>query len=716
MHAEPAHPPPSEAPPTPPAADDARRRRRRRWRLFGFSLIGLAVLVVAAPHALNLGFVRRKVEAAIGESMGTEVRLGQLGFSWFAGISLGDLRIENPPDFGRERPMLTLRSLRGDVALLQLVRGRIDLSGSIDGLAVYFEQDAAGRSNLEALGGEGRSSGGAVEIEPDSDSTDLARLRLDFDLQDGLVEIRRNGELLESLRNLHCKLNKEFGSQILRMDLRTDLHRPDRPDHPGNLALRADVDAQTMVVDSQLTAAGLDLSRYRPLLAAFLAPGDVTALQGLVNGTVQARARGKGDDQEVFLEGSLTVETPRIAGALLQGMDVQAPRWTLSPNLQIQLGRSGSVPTVAAERFALDLGFATARGLTGAELQETLAGRTGLGLGYTLDLDALAGFGGPMPAMLKGAGGRVTGRLVLPITGGAMPDFARLHEIVLADAQVQARRIAVAGFELADLGSTVQLRDGGFRLQTTTGTLLNAGALTLDLSADLKDLKRLPFQFGVQWRGGKLRGESASLLRYAVPLLAGLQEGADLDGAIDLGLRLNGPALRLSGESWLQFFDTWSGDGMLALDGASVSPNQGLRDLLAAVSAGDRRLVMDRFGGAFTLAQGAVKSQLMEWEHKGRKYGLQGSTRLDGTMDWAIDLTAMLQQHKDGQKIVAALGGKPLRAGLGGTLDAPRFAMPDLAGLLQSGLQNAAGDLLKEKAGETLQKGLEGLLGGRKKN
>lgn len=670
--------------------------------------------MVVAPYAINLPFVRNRVADAMTQGLATEVTIGGMGWSWFSGFELRGLRIQNPPGFDQDLPLLELGDLRGDLALLQLVRGRVDLQGTAAGLVVHVLQDEQGRSNVEALGGAtgsgGPGGGGQGRVEVGGEDLDLAWLRCDLELVDGRVEIRRGSETLESLQNLDCSVQKEFGTQVLAIDLSADLHRPAQPDLPGRLALRADVNAETMVVDSQLTAAGLELQRYRPLLAAFLQPGDLTELRGVVNGTVKARANGREGEQQVLLEGSLTVDAPRLAGALLQGMDVQAPKWTLSPNLTIALGKPGELPRIEAERLAADLGFATLRGLTQAELQAELPGKTGLGMAWTADLDALAAFGGPMPALLKGAGGRAQGRLALPIEGGALPDLARLPEILRAQADLRLARVAMAGFELQDLASTLTVADGKAALQTGAGTRLNTGPLTVSLQADLQQLDRLPFEFTLRWQGGRVAGEAADLLRYAVPLLAGVDHGLGFQSGIDMDLTLKGPSLRQEGETWLQFFNAWTGHGDLALSSASLTPAPALQGLLQAAGQGDGRLSMDRFAGGFTMRLGAVESQLLKWETRSRTYHLQGKTRLDGTMDWGIDLADLLKDHRDGQKVLAALGNTPIRASLTGSLDAPKLGMPDIAGLIQTGLQKAAQDLLRGKVDEILPGKVDDLL------
>ena len=58
---------------------------------------------------------------------------------------------------------------------------------------------------------------------------------------------------------------------------------------------------------------------------------------------------------------------------------------------------------------------------------------------------------------------------------------------------------------------------------------------------------------------------------------------------------------------------------------------------------------------------------------------------LFGTVDYALDFASLLAGHKDGDRVLAALGGKLPGARLTGSLDAPKLRLPDL-GELATGL------------------------------
>jgi len=690
-------------------------RRKRRWlRLLAVLVVLLAAALAFAPYAVNLPLVKDRIVARMRDELHAEVQLDRLGFSWFSGIAIDGLRIGNASGFDQSHPFLSLRSLRGDAALAQMLHGRFDLRGSIDGLQLQIDQDRSGRTNAQALFGidthavtlDAGATHGPVLVDHRSDGHDLGRMRFDFQLHDATVVISRDGQVLEELRDLTATMHKEFGGQAVKLDFGAKLTRPSQPQNPGSVTAHADVDLRTTTVDAQLATVGLDLARYQPLASALLAKGDLTALEGVLDGSIKLRLLAAAGGQQLFVDGNMTVDRPKLAGALLRGMTVQAPKWTLSPDLVI--AGTAAAPRVTADRFAVDLGCLQLTGLADAEVAAALSGQPGVGCHYTLDVDALTAFGGPIPVWMQRVGGKLAGKLVLPLHGNKLPDLQQVLQQLQADAQLTAKRITVAGFDLQPLDSKLQMKDGEFTLVTGTGTSLNTGPLSLTLKSSLKSLDAVPFELGLGWQDGKVQGEAAQLLRYAVPLLAGLDgKAADFASGVSLALSLKGPALRRPGESWLQLFNQWSGEGNLTLANGTITPAAALQGLLGLLGQ-EHALAIDKLTGGFTMQKGAVASQLLRWSSKGQEFGLVGSTSLDGKIDYRLDLTAMLAQHKDGQKVLALLGGKALTAGLGGSLDAPRLAPPDLTALLQ----RAGGG----PADELLQKGLDALLGKKKKD
>lgn len=707
-HMHPADPPadPRVPPSVPP--------RSRRWRWLWLSLLLLLLLVVGvllvAPMVASSDWARARVAAALGEQLHTEVQLQRLEVGW-SGIAVGGLRIANAAGFDPAHPFLQLRDAELRFGLWRALFGHYELAARVDGLQLYVDQ-VGGRTNVEALlpgrtGGTGPGDGG--DRQPDRRL--LRELRLDLELQDGLVELRRDGQLLESVRELHGKIEKQPGSPRFELEVAAAL-RPSGGGEPGRLAAHADVDSDTLAVDAALQCRRLDLARWQPLADAVLG-GGALSLGGVVDGDATAKVVGQGDGRQLQSDGRLEVDAPRLSGSLLRGMQVAAAKWQLLPKFTLTLDADDRPRGFDATQFAADLGAVRLRGLDAAAATQLLGGGQGLGIACEVDLEQLATYGGPVPVALRGSGGKLQARAALPF-GGELPQPEQLLAALVADADLAVQRFELLGFQLEHLAADVGLQQGKLKLATGSGTLLNAGAVTLQVDGDLAAAGALPLAVQLGWKDGKVAGGTAPVLRYAVPLLAGLQgDAASFQSHVDLQLQLQGNARPLPEQNWVQVFDSWHGSGEIALSQGSLAPAPALQGLLALVGEGGR-LAIDRLQGGFTLQQGTIKSELLSWISKGQEYALSGAVHLDGRLDFGLDLTAMLQQHKDGRKIAAVLGGNKLRAGLGGTLDAPQLALPDLAQLLAGAAQQGLEEQVQKQAGDALQKLLDALKGRKK--
>ena len=272
------------------------------------------------------------------------------------------------------------------------------------------------------------------------------------------------------------------------------------------------------------------------------------------------------------------------------------------------------------------------------------------------------------------------------------------------------------GYEFTGLGLSSSLRGGRLEVTTTQDSKLNRGPLTATLTAEFGDAGRRPATLRLAWTDGQLGAPATGLLRHLVPLLTGLDaEAADLRGIGELQFEATGPSAFAPGQNWLQLLDDWSADGHLALRETSFAPAPALRGLLQPLGAalgdaatlGDgNRLAIDAFRCEFRMDKGHVTTKLGEWLAHGQKIGLKSSVGLDGKLACDIDFSGLLAAHKDGARVLAALGGSLPAANLGGTLDAPTLGLPDLA----AAVRQAATKELEKKGGDLLKRGLDELL------
>jgi len=698
-------------------------RRKSRLRLLFTILALLVLLIVLAPYAAA-GFVRGRIDRELSQQLGTPCRIEKLALGWFSGFDLRGLEIGNAPGFDRSHPLLRIAGARADVSLLRMLSGHFDVFASIDGLQLWIDENEAGETNLErtlaAAGLEvheeaaepapqkpkarptprrpGRSRD-HVAVDPDL----IRRLRLDLSLRNGSIEIRRDGELLESVTGLDCTLGKEFESGRVRAALDATLPALNDDARPGAVHFAIDAEANTQAASGKLRAARFDLARYQPLLVGLLADGDLTALAGVVDGEVAFTYDPRGNPS-LQTSGELKVSEPHVAGALVGGIDLHAEQWTLRPQVAVATTQRGAT-AVSAAGAHVDLGFLQLDGVG-----------NGAAATFTLDLGALQELGGPF-ADAGSFGGQVKGTVRVDdrlFAGSGDAAFAALRRWrgIAIDAQLQDASCAAAGLTVDGGGAVLTLRDGKLAVATAPATTLNAGPFELHLAADGSDTA--PFELTVQWRGGKVEGDAARALRWLVPVLAGLPDEPSAFGSqVDLSMTLRGPARRPDGDNWLQWLDRFEGNGQFELRDGSLAPAPALRPLLDLLGQ-QERLSIERFAGGFSMQRGTIAMKAARWLSKGKEYGLTGNVHLDGRLDFGIDVTAILEQHKDGKVVAAFLKNQPLVAGLGGTLDAPKLAAPDLAAMVEAALKQAPRQLLEQQGLDLLRREIE-RLGGKKK-
>ncbi len=677
-------------PPLPP------KPRRRLLRLIVIGFCALLLLVLMTPYALSLGFLRSRVLTEINTDLRGKCEIEDVSFSWFSGLSVTGLRIENPPGFESKHSAVTMASLTADVSIASLLFGTFLAGAEIVGLEINIDQKADGTTNLQELlpapeDQQPETPGEPAPEEPGSGSKSSGADGVGFNvkLRDCTVTIRREGKVLESLTDFACEARSTADSSDIHIDASGKLKA-------GDLTVNVHVDPSAGTTDAQLITHGLDLQNWWPIVDAFM-PAQITALSGKVNGDVTATIRG---ENSVELSGNLTIDGPRVAGPIVQDMDLRAKQWKITPALAIG-GNAAS--DIDASKFVVDLEWLHLNGKP-----STKPGH--ITLAYDLDVSRVAEFGGPIPEMLKGTGSMLAGVITLPST--ELPaDAAGWIEALITNADLSAKSLEVGGFKLSDIGLNIKMQDGALTLKTSETTKLDGGALLADISIDLKNLVRMPMHASLKWTGGKLTGGATESLRYVVPLFAGLDAGAaQIVGDVNLHVSFNGPAMMQDGQSLLEWLDTWSGKGSVGLSNTTFAPCKQLQGLLAPlgpltkgfVPVGDKgQLKVDNFAAPFEFVKGVVSSKSAEWSAAGQKIGLAGNIGFDGKIDYSLDFSALLRGHKDGQKVLKALNGQLPPASLVGSVDDPKLGLPKFG--------HIAIKLIEQQGKNLLQKGLNRL-------
>lgn len=714
------------------AAPPATRRPLLKFLAIGALLFVLFVL--AAPSLFSAWMGAQALEDALRAGLDTDVTVEEASFGWFSGIHAEGIRIENPESFSRAEPAIELGSLSGDISFLSMIRRKFSMHGAASGLVVRVVQNEDGSINLAEFGGISRQVGSGGSNWPEgsnraptreeifADTGQLDSVRLDIKLENSTLEISRAATgTIERLSNVRARLSKEFGTRDFLIEVDADLGQGIADSKPGHVTAKLDVDMSFQrAAVANLDCKSLDLARYRPLVAAFLQqPNDLEALTGVANGKLEVTID---PDREILLDGTLTVEEPRVAGAVVGGMDLRAPRWTLTPKLTIDAKRKPA--RVDASAFRLDLGFAQASGLDPAATTALVG--DGLAASFVVDVQKLIGFGGALPDGLTTKGTRLTGKAGIAVASNNL-DFETTSDAIRAiglEARLEVPELSWEGRALRNLVATTTVKDGAFAIESADGAQLDGGSLSFTARGRADDLEGEPVNVSLKLDtaqvGGVGAGDAVRALRFAVPLLAGIAPDAaqvDFQSVVTMEVSAKGPAMPADEQDVATWIEQWSGRGRVALRTGSFTPSTEISRLLE-MAGQSGKFAFDDLSTSFALDAGALATEAMQLEYQGRKIGLRGRTTIRGALDYQLDVASLLRGHRDGDKILEYIDPATLTAGLTGTLDAPSLTIPSFEALLQSAAQKALEkeaskqiDPLKQKAEEELQRALRRIFG-----
>ena len=200
-----------------PSAAPKRRRWLRRLVVLGAVLL---LLVVLAPLALSLPFVRGIVADKVGEALNRQVTIGGAFAFWGKGLDLDDLVVHSPAGF--DEPLATVKHVHVDVSVLALLGGSLDADVLVEQPRVAFAKDAAGRSNTDGLferettGGEAPDGARDAPETPrtNDDAAASGDMRLRLQVVDGVVRATLpSADRAEELRDLDlvAALGKDGG-------------------------------------------------------------------------------------------------------------------------------------------------------------------------------------------------------------------------------------------------------------------------------------------------------------------------------------------------------------------------------------------------------------------------------------------------------------------------------------------------------------------------
>ena len=687
-------------PPTPPPTRaDAPRGRRRGWLRWLLLLLIVGIAAVAAAPTLVSWFGRGTVAAQLESQLGVPVELESMSLGWFGSQRIEALRIASPTGFSQD--LLTLESARVNNGLWGLLASSGAVEVHVEGLAVHAERDEHGRFNFDGLGGSSDDgSPGAPEPPKAPGGTKPA------DSEAG-GDVLRLPELPRSIKL--TLTGSRFGYVDKKLQTTATVKDVEATFRADNSGAQANFAAQ--VAESGSVQASLNLAGGAPLPQT---KGSLSAqIRGLslqpYRGLLEERAGVLAPEQPVDADLKLTLDNGRID---LAGESSVGSKSVLKGVATLPLVHSSGALTLADGKA--DAQVAADRvGKLFASLPQSVAITDGSTLSVTAN-----------------------GLHCATTSEGAFdPSSLRASvKFSLADGGVKASTVSVDSVE-------GELRvEGGVATLQNTAAQVNGGSV--EIQEGRYDLTQTPAPFSARLAIRQVGAtyEMAELLQYAVPFLSLDKEHAELSGKLNLALEVNGRGLELA-----QLQEHLTGSGQLRLNSGTVSASRlfhSIADLLGGELA---NVAFSEIGSDFNIGDGRIAAGRVYMTpregSKVRNLGLKGSTGLDQTLDFGVDLAALDETVGD-KKISRVLqqaqklfgdNGLPLR--LGGKLSAPALELAPAAKKLDVGtlIERLPGVLSREKddtkeSPSDSEKGdpkkdlnrvldgvLEGVLGGRKK-
>src|SRR5690242_12302177 len=128
----------------------------RILKYVGIVVVVLLLVIVAIPFFIDANAFRPRLEGALSNALGREVKVGNLTVAlWSGGVSAENLSVADDPAYGRN-PFLQAKSLKLNVELMPLVFShQLNVTGlTIDQPSIVLLQSSSGTWNFSTLGGK----------------------------------------------------------------------------------------------------------------------------------------------------------------------------------------------------------------------------------------------------------------------------------------------------------------------------------------------------------------------------------------------------------------------------------------------------------------------------------------------------------------------------------------------------------------------------------
>ncbi|MBN1141076.1 MAG: AsmA family protein [Deltaproteobacteria bacterium] len=641
-------------------------KKALKWLLMAIAaaiVVAVAALVIV-PRFVDLNRFKPQLEKQASELAGRPVTLGgdiDLSLFPWAGVSLADLRLGNPPGFA-ERDLLSVKAFEVRVKLLPLLSKKIEVKRFvIDSPRLVLTRNRQGAANWEGLGQTAAAQPKPAPAAKDSPAAVSGELPIRSLAVEAFAV--RNGSLLW----LDEKSGARHEVSELMMELK-DLSL----ERPVSIEFSALADGRPLAVRGTIGPVG-----KKPGATPLPIEMAVTAVKEIslqLKGTLSDLTAQPKFDAAI----QLAPFSPRRA---MQTLGLEAPQ-TGDPNVLSKLSLSVKVSATSAAA-KLSEGLLT---LDDSQAKFSLQAKEfdKPNVAFRIDLDRIDADRYLPPAAEKASGSKTGTAAATQPT-----DYAPLRKPVI-DGALRIGDLKINGARLQDLDLKLTARNGRYHLDPITLNLYDGTAA----ASALLDVSGAAPQTSARIQARKIQ---------AGPLLTDVLQQDALEGTLqaDVALAMRGDEpgrikQSLNGQGNLLFSD----GAIKGIDLASMARNVKAAFSQGKTAAGPKpRTDFSELKAPFTLVNGRFNTQDAQLVSPLLRLKAQGSADLvSERLDFRLEPT--LVGTIKGQGDAKERAGIMVPILVSGTFDEPAFR-PDLEEELKKRAQQALTD--PEKFKETLK-------------
>jgi AsmA protein len=487
-------------------------------KIIGIVVVLLLLVAIALPFLINVNSFRPKLESALTEALGREVKVGNLSLSILSGsVSAEDLSIADDPAFSKD-PFVRAKSLKVGVEVMPLIFSKAlhvtDIT--LDKPEIALLRDASGKWNFSSLGSKSEAAAKPAPASGPSSTPDLSVSKLD--VKDGRLSVNRANSSIKPhvYDNVDISVRDFSPKSQFPFTITANLPAGGTAKLEGKAGPINSADVSASPIEAQITVKGLDLTA-----SGFVDPSTGIAGVADFDGTLNS------DGQVLHTSGTLKAAKLKLA---VKGTPAGQPV-TVKYSTDYDLKKEGG--TLTQGDVSLGKALAKLTGTYQSQGESTILNMKLNADGMPVDdlQTMLPALGIILPSGSKLQGGTLSVNVGIagPVDKLVIVGPIRLSQTKLAGFNLSSKMSAISALSGSQSGSDTSIQNlstdarvapEGVRTQninltipalgtvTGNGTISPAGALDYKMSASLSGgvVTGLTQLAGIGGSGGKGSG------------------------------------------------------------------------------------------------------------------------------------------------------------------------------------------------------------------